>query len=443
MADSTFSKKPMFNLSLVLKETGLKADTLRAWERRYHLPQPQRSQGGHRLFSEHDIETIKWLVARQNEGLGISRAVALWHEIQNNEQDPLSPLPEPIKIPFTPNKEQQNVNLVDEHNRWIRACLEFDETTAEQVLNKSFAQFSMETVCVEVLQSGLAEIGSLWYQGLVSVQQEHFASELALRRLYTLLQAAPMPTHPKTILAACPHGEMHSFSALLITLLLRYRSWNVIYLGANVPTEEISETIEKTKPDLVVMPAMLLAAAAALLKTAMLLQELGIPLAFGGRIFTHIPALQHRIPGFYLGNELLEAIPTIENLLSKSIPETGFDLEPGLFSETIAHYIDNIHKIETHTLNNLETKLGQAAPLDNIRTANDHLAQDISAALTLGDISLLETNIEWVEQLIVHHHLPASLLVEYLQAYHDAAQTYLDESGLPIIDWLASVIKKE
>ena len=49
---------PAYNLKVVLKETGIAADTLRAWERRYGLPMPQRSAGGHRLYSQRDIETI-------------------------------------------------------------------------------------------------------------------------------------------------------------------------------------------------------------------------------------------------------------------------------------------------------------------------------------------------------------------------------------------------
>jgi DNA-binding transcriptional MerR regulator len=59
MENHTLSKKPLFNLSMVLQETGIKADTLRAWERRYQLPAPSRTEGGHRLFSAYDIETIK------------------------------------------------------------------------------------------------------------------------------------------------------------------------------------------------------------------------------------------------------------------------------------------------------------------------------------------------------------------------------------------------
>src|SRR5215208_7309322 len=90
-----YSTTPAFNLKVVLKETGLAADTLRAWERRYGLPIPQRSAGGHRLYSQRDIETIKWLLKRQAEGLSISRAVDLWNEQLASGSDPLAGSGEP------------------------------------------------------------------------------------------------------------------------------------------------------------------------------------------------------------------------------------------------------------------------------------------------------------------------------------------------------------
>ena len=104
---STLDQKPTFNLKAVLQETGLKADTLRAWERRYGLPRPERTAGGHRLYSQRDIDTIKWLAARQGEGMRISQAVDLWHNLETDRQDPLQVMefttsgaaPAPISLP--------------------------------------------------------------------------------------------------------------------------------------------------------------------------------------------------------------------------------------------------------------------------------------------------------------------------------------------------------
>ena len=102
-----YSKTPAYNLKAVLKETGLKPDVLRAWERRYGLPSPGRTEGGHRLYSDHDVALLKWLMQRQAEGLSISRAANLWQEaattgkdlLQSNGQQQGAELPA-----FTPAK---------------------------------------------------------------------------------------------------------------------------------------------------------------------------------------------------------------------------------------------------------------------------------------------------------------------------------------------------
>jgi len=436
------SKKPRYNLSVVIKETGIKADTLRAWERRYQLPRPERTKGGHRLFSDFDIETIKWLMDRQKEGMSISRATQLWFEIENNGEDPLtssrmSPLPE--SLPTQAGQERES--LANMQNRWIRACLNFDESSAEQVITQAFAQFSMETVCIDILRYGLAKIGSLWYQGEVSVQQEHFTSELAIRRLHLLIAAAPNPHLEETILVGCPHDENHTFSALLTTLLLRYRGWNVIYLGGNVPKGQLKETIEKTKPDLIVMISMRLVTASTLLDTALFLKGFGIPLAFGGWIFTNNPDLHQKIPGVYLGEDLLGSISIIEYLLSGSMPPIEFESEPYRFATSITHFLEKKHLIEIQTLKKLKEQLSPSIPWEYFQDANDYLAQDIIAALSLGDVSLVGSTMEWVERLMSNRDIPGDLWLDYLLAYRDAAQANLDEHGLAIMDWLTSMIR--
>ena len=78
--------------------------------------------------------------------------------------------------------------------QWIQACLSFDEKKVRDVLNQAFALYSPESVCFAILQRGLHEIGEGWFNGHVTVQQEHFASALALQRVQALLLASPPPT---------------------------------------------------------------------------------------------------------------------------------------------------------------------------------------------------------------------------------------------------------
>jgi DNA-binding transcriptional MerR regulator len=142
MTDST----PIYNLKAVIQETGLGPETLRAWERRYGLVKPQRSPGGHRLYSQYDIDMLKWLVARQKEGLSISRAVEMWRGLVKDGQDPLQQFHTPLKTLDTGGSM-----LDDLRNGWIAACLAFDEQAAERALSQAFAIVAPEIACTEVL----------------------------------------------------------------------------------------------------------------------------------------------------------------------------------------------------------------------------------------------------------------------------------------------------
>ncbi|MCB0034862.1 MAG: MerR family transcriptional regulator, partial [Anaerolineales bacterium] len=168
-------ESPTFNLKAVVTETGLKPDTLRAWERRYGLPDPDRTSGGHRLYSRRDIEMLNWLIARQDEGLSISRAIKLWRRIEAGGQDPLTDeryvsTPQPVESPTAVSRSISAGNNVGEFREaWVQACMDFDERQAESVLSQAFAILPIETVCHESLQKGLQEVGQGWYEGEITV----------------------------------------------------------------------------------------------------------------------------------------------------------------------------------------------------------------------------------------------------------------------------------
>jgi methanogenic corrinoid protein MtbC1 len=443
MTEHSLSKTPLYNLNLVLKETGIKADTLRAWERRYQLPMPERTPGGHRIFSEYDIETIKWLMNRQQEGLRISQAVELWRELLNNGVNPLQQSPtDRIASPVIASVEPDSEHLSQLRENWIQAALDFDEESAQQILIQSFAQFSMETVCTGILSPALEQIGSAWYRGEISVQQEHFTSELVIRRLEALISSAPKPIHTKKILIGCPPGEQHTVSALMITLLLKYRGWEVIYLGANVPTIRLQEAIENIQPDLAVMTATRLNTAAALLDVIDILSAYQVPGAYGGWVFSQIPTLTKHISGHYLGNTLLEAIPLIENLLTKPLP----DLEPALqsspYQELISHFTEKMSLIGDQVLQTLKESSKGDFPSEDIQQVMEYLADDLLAALRFGVLTLIESNLDWAAGLLQNRQLSRDLLDVYLDAYQTALDNHLGDSGKVIVEVLDKYIIK-
>ncbi len=427
MAGST----PTFNLKAVIHETGLTPATLRAWERRYDFLKPQRSAGGHRLYSQDEIDMLKWLVARQAEGLSISHAVQMWRD---HESSPVSQ-PRPISNDFQPHQSDAGI-LLHLRNQWTRSCLAFDEPAAESALNQALALAAPEVVCTELILKGLAEIGQGWYEGAASVQQEHFASALALRRLNALVAAAPRPTRPERLLAASPPGEAHDLVLLMLTFILRWRGWDVIYLGANVPLSRLDATIGDTSPRLVLSVAQTLPGAAALKDMAMFLNTLNLPLTFGGGIFNRVSGLTERIPGFYLGNDLHSVPQNIESLLRRAFAQT----EPLAIPITYQVALEGFMAKEGLIAGSVSTTF-QDGPIlaAHLEEANTHLGRAILSALALGDINLLDYSITWLNGLLANHNLSSNLARIYFKAYQQAVEQHLGDQALLVLDWLAGV----
>jgi len=436
----SISQTPTYNIKVVLNQTGIAADTLRAWERRYGLPVPQRTQGGHRLYSDRDIATIKWLMDRQSEGLSISRAVDLWNEKIDSGSDPLADSAEatsasPLSVPSAP----ADSTLASLRSDWIKACTDFNEAIAEQILNQAFSLFPIEAVCAEVIQKGMSDIGELWYENKLSVQQEHFASGLAMRRLDALLSAAPIPTRKETILVGCPANEWHTFTPLLISLFLRRRGFKVIYLGANVPADRFVETVKDTKADLVLLVAQQLTSAATLQQTANALVNKKIPVSFGGRIFNLRPTLKEYIPGYFLGKDVGSALGEIENILqSKSIPKSTKAASQG---HVAAHqsFISKRSNIES-TLKEMLAPL--AISPDDINTGIHFLGDHITAALQLGDMSHVSSEVDWLRMLLASHATHPEQLALFMGTYAQAVDKNINGQGKPVFEWLDSEIQK-
>ncbi len=438
----TLSRTPTYNLKAVLRETGIKPDVLRAWERRYGLPMPDRTPGGHRLYSLYDIETVKWLIQRQNEGLSISRAVDLWNEMLSQDRDPLEKSTQPT---LALQARQQAIYLPPETNlesirsHWLAACLNYNETAAEQALNQAFGLYPVETVCTEILQRGMAELGMLWYEGRASVQQEHFASGLAMRRLDSLLSAAPAPTRSQTVLIGCPPDEWHTFTPLLLALFLRRRGINVIYLGANVPANRFEETIAAIQPSLIILAAQQLTSAATLRQTAMQLSAHGARVAFGGRIFIIHPRLVEAIPGHFLGDRIDSGAETIETLFGKEIGTPRAFTPPNEFNETLKIFLIKRRAIET-TLSEQVRAFSGSQP-DYLETAHRFMGDNIVATLSLGNMDYLATEFDWLRMMLKSHNEQADLVNAYLIGYAQAVRLQMSANGDLIAGWLENHIK--
>jgi DNA-binding transcriptional MerR regulator len=433
----SLSKNPAYNLKAVLQETNIAADTLRAWERRYGLPMPQRTAGGHRHYSQYDIETIKWLMARQAEGLSISRAVDLWNEHNASGADPLAGFtPSTFSVPQVTTPAiyvSPDTNLDSLRAQWIAACLSFSEATAEQVLNQAFSMYPVEAVCMDVLQKGMSELGGLWYESRASVQQEHFASGLAMRRLDALLSASPAPSRNQTVIVGCPPNEWHTFTPLLLSLLLRRRGLNVIYLGANVPADQFEETVSTVRANLVILVAQTLVSAAALQLTAFIFAGQRLPVSFGGRIFNTQPDLVETIPGHYLGHSINASLEEIEKLLKGKVKAYALKTVSQEYRAAHQAFISKRPHIESTIIEMVQPF--SISP-EGLNTGIHFLGDSIIAALQLGDMKYVTDEMKWVKVLMQSHKRPPQELAYFIETYSLAVDKHINGQGEPIKAWL-------
>ena len=418
----------------MVRETGIKPDMLRAWERRYGLPNPTRSAGGHRLYSQRDIHTLKWLAARQDEGLSISRAVKLWHSFVAQNQDPLEEVPIPI-LGATDEMILGGKNLKHLREQWITALLNYDETVADHTLSQAFAMFPAERICFQILQKGLSEIGEMWHAGEISVQQEHFASEHVMNRLSGLLMAAPPPTKPDRILIFCPPSEEHAFASKLLTLVLRRSGFAVYYLGSNTPLDQLHSAVERIKPQLVIACAQQLGSASNLIDLGRLLDEHNLPLGFGGYIFNHLPQLQRLIPGYFLGEQLEQAHANIVPLLAERNQQNEVNPITEQYDLALVHFQNAANQIVSDTEISLANN---RIPASLTRYAANHLSVSIQGALKLGEIDLLAHDLNWLHKLMVNRGTTVSEVQDFFGAFSLSAHTHLNSNEGFLLDWLST-----
>jgi methanogenic corrinoid protein MtbC1 len=293
---------PEYNTRAVEKLTGIPADTFRAWERRHGLPSPARTAGNHRLYSERDIAIVRLLKQMTDEGISISRAVAIARRRLDTTlatDPPAEPAPD-------------SDCLGDLQQRLVAAFIHFSTSDANRTIEEALALFGPEMVALDILQPALVEMGQRWERGEICVAMEHFATAWCMHRLAALFNASQPERGQPTVLASCVEGEMHELGLMISALILSRAGFRVIYLGANMPGAELTEAVERVEPDVVVLSAPTEPAAASLRAAIATIRASRLgrdePLiAYGGRVFEESANLRDTVPALYLGEDARSA----------------------------------------------------------------------------------------------------------------------------------------
>lgn len=229
-------EKGYLRIGELARRTATSPALLRAWEQRYGLLRPSRSNGGFRLYSDQDearVSRTKALIAQ-----GLSASEAARRALVPGEG---------------PREEEADVAPTEGLATELREALDrFDDERADRALDRMLATLSLETAMQDVLLPYLHLLGDRWATGEVSVAQEHFASSLIRGRLLGLARGWGVGGGPSLVLA-CPPGEEHDLGLIMFGIAAWRRGWRITYLGQDTPIATIVQAVEVVEPALVVL----------------------------------------------------------------------------------------------------------------------------------------------------------------------------------------------
>jgi DNA-binding transcriptional MerR regulator len=217
------------------RRTGVATELLRAWERRYGLLAPERTDSGYRLYSDDDVRRVRRM--RELLATGLSAAEAA-------RQAAAEPRPAEVGRPDAAPPAA---------SAELRQALEqLDDAAAHAAFDRLLADYSTRAVLADVVLPLLHELGAGWERGEISVAQEHFASNLLRGRLLGLARGWDRGTGRRAVLA-CPPGERHDLGLVIFGLALRELGWRITFLGADTPPDTVVETVRRLGPDALVL----------------------------------------------------------------------------------------------------------------------------------------------------------------------------------------------
>lgn len=214
--------------------SGIKAHTLRIWEKRYNLLEPKRTSTNIRFYDDEDLKHILNVALLNRNGLKIS------HIAELDEEEISGKISDLARI------KPETANQID---TLVMSMIELDEKKFEKVLSKSTQQIGFEDTILHLIYPFFEKIGILWQTGVVNPAQEHFVSNLIRQKLITAIDKLieNNKSDSKRFIMYLPEGELHEIGLLFYYYLAKKRGMNVVYLGQTVPFRDLT-TVANIKP---------------------------------------------------------------------------------------------------------------------------------------------------------------------------------------------------
>ena len=216
--------------------TGIKAHTIRIWEQRYEVLEPNRTDTNIRLYCEEDLKHLLNLSLLNKNGYRISKLSSYSREDVRK-----------IVLKLT----DSNHDFGNQIDALILAMITFNEESFDKILGTNILRIGFEETFLNIIFPFLQRIGILWQTEVVRPAQEHFISNLIRQKIIVAIdgQVSTPNYDSKRFILFLPEQEMHEISLLFINYLLKSRNNLTIYLGANVPMEDLGSVMHDFKAD--------------------------------------------------------------------------------------------------------------------------------------------------------------------------------------------------
>lgn len=217
--------------------SGVKAHTIRIWEKRYNLLVPQRTETNIRYYTEEDLKRMLNVSMLVRNGYKISK-VAKWDDKKISET--------------ILNLTSENTSESDYIEQLILYMVNFDNISFYRLTTEIINQMGLEEAVTKVFFNFFIRIGTFWQVGSVFPAQEHYVSNIFRQKLIAEIdKLGIVHSRQETILFFLPEKEMHEMSLLFYSYLAHKMGYRVIYLGQFVPQEDLVKIQEQLRIDFV------------------------------------------------------------------------------------------------------------------------------------------------------------------------------------------------
>lgn len=233
--------QPRYPVRVAAERSGVNPHLLRAWERRYRVVTPQRSQAGQRLYSDLDVQRLGLLRQLTGQGHSISRLATLsLEELERIAAEDRDHLRRSAGHSSQPQALEFRLAA-------IAAAQRLDAGELQTVLERAAVSLGLTAFLEDVAGEAIKQIGHGWETGSISVGQEHLATTVFRRVLDWIFQTLVVRDPAARLVLATPPTQLHELGALLAAAAAAIEGWDVAYLGADLPVSEILGAASQTK----------------------------------------------------------------------------------------------------------------------------------------------------------------------------------------------------